>query len=159
MMREVVDNGNAVHFRAHFEATLHALERLKRCSDLFFRNAVVEASAAAAVAFQTLYSPPRANSKSAPRLAFCSAQTRLCVGSRRKLATRHVAFGRAIAFDRAEGLRDATLDALTGVEGDDASAPRDQIHQTFESGFYGVEIFVDVRVIELHRSENHESGK
>ena len=39
MMREVVDDGDAVDLRLHFEAALYALECLQRGGDRFFRNA------------------------------------------------------------------------------------------------------------------------
>ena len=39
MMRKVVDDGDAVHLRLDFEATLHALESLQRGGDGFFGNA------------------------------------------------------------------------------------------------------------------------
>ena len=45
------------------------------------------------------------------------------------------------------------------VEGDDASAAWDQIHQALERGFYRIEIFVDVGVIEFDRGENDRVGK
>ena len=39
MMREVVDDGDAVHFGPHFEAALHALECFQRSGDCSLRNA------------------------------------------------------------------------------------------------------------------------
>jgi len=54
-----------------------------------------------------------------------------------------------------------TAGGLTGetVEGDDASAARDQIDQPLECGFNGIEIFIDVGMIELDRGENDGVGK
>src|SRR5579859_6239060 len=72
----------------------------------------------------------------------------------------------AVAFDRAKGLGQAALQAWTlrrvaerAIPGDDAAAARDQIHQALECGFYRVEIFVDVGVIELDGGEDDGVGK
>src|ERR1700722_10279098 len=51
----------------------------------------LEAKAAAAVAFHTLYSPPKANSKSAQYLPSRNTVQRVRSGSRRRLVTRHIA--------------------------------------------------------------------
>jgi hypothetical protein len=40
MMREVVDDGDAIHLSFHFQAPLYALERLKRSRDLLFCDAI-----------------------------------------------------------------------------------------------------------------------
>src|SRR3979411_855254 len=67
--------------------------------------------------------------------------------------------GGTISLHRTKGAGKATLDALAGVEGDDASATRHQIHQSLESRFYSVEIFIDIGVIKFNRSQDYRVGK
>ncbi len=49
--------------------------------------------------------------------------------------------------------------ALSGIEADNAPAPRNQIHQPLERRLHRIEIFVDVGMIEFDRSQNHRVGK
>ena len=125
------------------------------------------ASAAAAVAFQTLYSPASGNSRSAQGWPSCRTVQRGARGFEAQVGDLPVrARAGAVALDGAERLGQTALQAwafcrLAGeaIEGYDASAARNQIHQAFECGLDGVEIFVDVGVIELDRSQNDRVGK
>src|SRR6185312_2569778 len=56
-------------------------------------------------------------------------------------------------------MRNTAFDAFAGVEGDNASAARNQVHQALESGLDRVQIFIYVRMIELDRSQNYSIGK
>ena len=40
MMREVVDDRDAIHLRLNFQTPLHALEGLQRRRNLFFRDSI-----------------------------------------------------------------------------------------------------------------------
>ena len=65
----------------------------------------------------------------------------------------------AVSLHRTECPRQTTLDTLPGIEGNDAATPRNQVHQALESRLHCIEIFVNVRMIELNRSEDDRVGK
>jgi hypothetical protein len=61
---------------------------------------------------------------------------------------------RAITLDRAKRFGEAAIEVrgtshIAAVKGDDASAARDKIDEALESGFDGIEVLVDIGVIEL----------
>ena len=132
-----------------------------------FETAHDDASAAAAVAFHTLYSPASGNSRSAQGWPSCSHRPSRRV--RVKVQVRHFPVrpgSGSVSFYRAKGFRQTTLQAwafgrLAGgaIEGHDASAARDQIHQALECRLNGIEVFVNVGMIEFDRSENDGVGK
>ena len=65
----------------------------------------------------------------------------------------------AIALDAAEGVADALGHVFAAVVGDDEAAARNQIDEALEGGFHGVEIGVDVSVVELDVGEDERVGK
>ena len=72
----------------------------------------------------------------------------------------------AVTFHGAERLAQATLQAgafsrvaSRAVESDDPSAARNQIHEALERGLDGIEIFVDIGMIELDGGEDDRVGK
>ena len=69
-----------------------------------------------------------------------------------------------VTFDWTESLFEAAIDACIRsfvpiragrVKADNASAARNEIHEAFESRLYGVQIFINIGVVELNRSKNH----
>ena len=67
----------------------------------------------------------------------------------------------SVSFHRAKGFRQTALQAWAfgglpdgAIEGNDASAARDQVHQALECRLDGIEVFVDVGMIEFDRGEN-----
>src|SRR5579862_1227529 len=67
----------------------------------------------------------------------------------------------SVALDRTKRLSEGAFETRTlrgfaceAVEGDDSSAAGDEVHQTFEGCLDGIEIFVDVGVIEFDGSED-----
>src|ERR1700719_4034146 len=64
-----------------------------------------------------------------------------------------------VALHRSERTGKTKLEALSGIEGNDAAAAGHQIHQTLESSFHGIQILVNIRVIKLHRGQNDGVGK
>src|SRR4029077_17109240 len=47
-----------------------------------------------------------------------------------------------------------TVEALSLVKGHDSSPQRNQVHQPLEGRFNGIEVFVDIGVVEFHRAQN-----
>ena len=117
------------------------------------------ASAAAAVAFQTLYSPPSANSKSAQRFPVAEHRPTRTLRLKLQVADSPIRAPRsAITLNRAKCLRQKTFKAGTAftaaiaaaVEGNNPSPPRHQIHQTFKSRLHRIKIFVNIGMIKLN---------
>ena len=59
-------------------------------------------------------------------------------------------WARAIAFDRTERFGDAAFEAMARIKCDDASAAWNQIDEALEGSLYGIEVFVDIGVVELN---------
>ena len=97
-----------------FEAALYTFESLQRKCDSFGAIRHEAARAAAAVAFQTLYSPAKAESRSLPSVrSSCSTVQRCTFGFQAEVQYT-LQFGTrtcAVALNRAEGLRQTTLQA------------------------------------------------
>src|SRR5262249_35085873 len=58
------------------------------------------------------------------------------------------------ALHRAKRFGQAPIDAGPGMKGNDAAAPWHEVHKPPERGLYGVEVFVNVRVIKLDGGKN-----
>ncbi len=65
----------------------------------------------------------------------------------------------SVTFNGTEGVADTFGDVGSGIEGDDAAAARDEIHEALERGLHGVQIAVDVGVVELDVGEDERVGK
>src|SRR5271155_1070008 len=75
--------------------------------------------------------------------------------------------GSSVTFDGTKGLLETAVDAgvlsffrtpvrtLVRFKSDDASTSRNQVYQPLERRLNGIEIFVDVGVIEFDRSQNY----
>src|SRR5581483_5021940 len=61
---------------------------------------------------------------------------------------------RSVPLHAAERPLYAALNALAGIEGHQSPPSRHQVYQALECRLYRVQVFVDVRVIELHRAAN-----
>ena len=66
---------------------------------------------------------------------------------------------KSVALDGAEGAADAFGHILASIVSDDKPAARNQIDEALEGGFDGVEIAINVGVVELHVGEDERVGK
>src|SRR5580704_578403 len=96
------------------------------------------------------------------RPRFSIAPNRPCGSSRFQMQVRDwpscIRAG-AVALHRAKGASETAIKALAPIEGDDAAAARDEIHQPLKGRFHGVEVFVNICVIKFDRSQNDGVGK
>src|SRR3984885_7230673 len=68
-------------------------------------------------------------------------------------------FTESIPLHRTKRPRNAFANVLASIEGNDASAPRNQIYKPFERSLYGRKVSVDIGVIKLHMRQNRRIGK
>src|SRR5690348_17168370 len=154
MMREVIDNGNAVYFTTHFATAFDALEILERIIDRFAicapgrggndrRQTVPHVKVSDQRCLKVL--PLRTVAEYAEvRQAFSKADV-ACLPFR--------IFAGAECFELREELfakRSHDLAQMRTVPtGDQPAISRHQIHQTSKCELHGVQIFVNIRMIEF----------
>ena len=62
---------------------------------------------------------------------------------------------KAVALHRTEGSLHTLGDILAAVPGNNPSTARNQIHQSFERKLNGIEVAINIRMVEFNRGENH----
>ena len=160
VMRKVIDDGDAIHLGANFEAALHALEGLQRGGNLFFRNSASRRQRCRRGRIPHVVFTRQRKLEVGPR--FAVAQNRPCRACRIEPQIGNSPgriLARSVSLHWTKRPGQAAFDTLACIEGDNAAAARHQIHQTLERGLDGVEVFVNVGVIELHRGQDDGVGK
>src|SRR5882724_12368754 len=154
MMCEVVENGDAVHFAAHFATATHALKSRERIDNHLALNSPGICGYYNREAVADIEVANQRRLKLSPLGAFAKyikvghpfgivnvARLPLCL------------IGSPESFQLSKELlpkgRDDITHRCTVPTNDQLSAARHQIHQAAKRQFHRVEIFVDVRVIEL----------
>ncbi len=159
-MREVVNDGDAVHHRAHFQPALHALETGDRFLDCRCAQSLACGQRRGGGCIQRVVLACHLHFHPAPQSAaipYLPTRQAFCIAQITNLPVRLIA--EAIPLDAAECLLHALGDVCTAIECDDAPAPRHQIHEPLEGGLYRVEIRVDVRMIEFDVGQDERIGK
>ena len=163
MMREVINDGDAVHLRLNFQAPLHALERLQRRHNLLFRDAVPGSQRRCRGCIPHVVFARQRELKIHPGSTVVQHGPRSASRRQFQVSDSPVRVPPcAIALHGAKRLAQAALeaDAFTGavrhsIESHNPSPTRNQIYQTLERGLDSIEILVNIGVIELHRSQDH----
>ena len=167
MMGEIVDDGNPVYLRLHFQPPLHALESFQRRRNLFLRDRR-RRRPSPRQPWRSTRCIRRPKEIQNPPTDGPSRRTvqEVFSGSNFRLVIFHCARAPdAVALHWAECLAQAAFQAGTlgggrrAIEGDNPAAPRNQIHQALKRSFDRVEIFVNVGVIELDRGQDDGVGK
>ena len=159
-MGEVFDDGDAGDFGAHFEAALHALEGLESGLNCFLADALPEGQRGGGGCVQRVVFAGQVHLELGPqRAAVPDFPAREAVFVAQIPDAPVGAVGEAVTLDAAERVRDAFGDILAAVVGDDEAAARNEIDEALEGGLHGVEIGVDVGVVELDVGEDERVGK
>src|SRR5262249_45752669 len=149
VVRKVVDDGDAVHLSTYFKTPLHALECLKRGRNLLFSDAATGSHRRRGGRIPNVVFACQSELKIRPML-LVSEDTPTRSRSQLKIANlpkRVVAA--PISLDGTKCPADAALHAHTRVKRHDAPAPWHEVHQSLERCLDSVEVFIDVRMIEL----------
>src|SRR5579871_1804767 len=106
MMREVVDDGDAVHLRFDFETALHALECLQRGGDCIFWNSAGESESGRRGGVPNVVFAGKGELEVGPLFAIVKDGPGGTVGNEAEVGHFPIrSSARAVAIDRAEGLR------------------------------------------------------
>ena len=153
MVREVINNGDAVHLGSNLQTSLYAFKSFKRGRDFLFRDAVSSGQSRGCSSVPDVIFAGQGKFKIRP--GFAIAQHRPCGTCGFESQVGHSPCGvrgRAIALYGTECPLQRPSKTFAGVEGDDASSLWDQIHQPLEGSFHRVEVFVNIGMIEFDRS-------
>ena len=159
-MREVLDERDAVDLVAHFEAALDAFETGESCRDGFFLDALAGGEGRGGRGVEDVVLAGEVHRELGPvDAAAIDLPLRLPVHVTQIADAPAGGIAEAIALHAAEGTAHALGDVVAAVVGHDNAAARNQIDEALEGGFDGVEIAINVGVVELHVGEDERVGK
>src|SRR5271165_3540571 len=146
MMREVVDDGNAVDLRLHFQPALHALECLQSIGNGLFRNAAGGGKRGRGSRVPHVVFAGERKFETGPELAVVHNAPRRASWIQPQIRNSPVRTStRTVTFDWTKCLRYTALQARAlrcisrcAVESHDPPASRNQIDQPLESRLHSV---------------------
>ncbi len=163
VMRKVVDDGDAGDDGAHFKAALDAFEAGQSGLNCFFADALVRGQRGGGRGVERVVFAGQRHFKFGPQGAvapdFPTSHAVLLTGVAEILDAPVGGGGEAVALHAAKGVADALGDVGVAVVGQDQASAGNEIHETLESDFYGVEIGVDVSVVKFNVSEDERVRK
>src|SRR5271169_5115919 len=154
-MRKVIYNRDPVHLGADFQPALYALESLQRSRDLLSGNAATGSHRGGGGCVPHVVLTCQAILELCPRGSIAHDDPRGAPGFEMQVGDSPRCIGAGtISLHRAERASKTTLEAVSGIESDDAAAARHEVHQALEGGFHSVEVLVNISVIKFNRRQD-----
>src|SRR6266700_2539188 len=150
MVREIVNDGDAVHFCFHFQATLDALETLQGLRNDFQWDAVMCSQDSCRRSVPNVVLASQRKLKIRPGSAVSLDRPSGAIALKAKIRdTPHGTSGSAVTLHWTESARETAIDAFTAIECDNAAPTRYQVHQALECSLNRIKVFINVSVIEF----------
>ena len=152
MMSEIVNDGDAVNLGFDFQAAFHALKSLQCLRDCLRFDSIMRGHGGGGCGVKHVIFSGQRKLQVGPVIAFAQHRPRstlrliLNTGNLPVRTALH-----AIALYWAEGASNAFIYSGACVVCNDLAFARNQVHQTLERGFDGIEVLVDIGVIKFDR--------
>src|ERR1051326_4755795 len=145
MVREVINNGDAVHFGDHFQAALHALEASECFLNFLGLDAEVGCHRSRSSSVEDVVGTGEWKLKFRPGLAVTINAPASLLAAKVEVARAPSGVRREhVELDRGESFREALLYIRAAVEGDNLALLRNEVDEALEGHFDCVEVFVDI---------------
>src|ERR1700730_13238241 len=155
MMREIVDDRDAVDLSFYFQTALHALELFKCAGNNVYRNPVIRSHSRRRRGVPDVVFASQRKLKLRPGFSVLQDRPSSAIGFQLQICDPPCCVVRSsITLHGTKSLRKRALDAVAGIEGDDASAARDEIHETLERSLNRIEVLINICVIEFDRRQD-----
>src|SRR5579864_1738395 len=125
MMREIVNDGNAIHFGLNFEPSLDALKGAQGFADHLLRYPVPGGHRCGRGGIPHVVFSSERKFKVRPLFSFSYNRPARTIGRQAQIRNSpRRAFASAISFHRTKRARNATFDALSAIKRDNSPAAR-----------------------------------
>src|SRR6185437_4651837 len=152
MMREVFNDSDAVQLRPDFQSPFYALKSLQRLRNLLLRDSASGGQRCGRCGVPHVVFPGQCKLEISPWFALTKYRPSGARRPRPDASNLPSSFRigiRTVPLHLAKSAGNAAFYALARIKGDQITPTRNQVHQSLEGSFHGVEVLINVRMVKL----------